>query len=436
MIGGRNAVFSDTFLTIAFVGVQLITALAIGLWLYFSMRDASRDLARARIEAVFASVADQTASYLEPVEENAVAIASRVRSGETDFDIDPETGAAGDLEALFLEQLLGNRQFAGIFVGLPNGDFHFTTRDVTGGLSAFRTKTILKSEGMTGSRSLWRSIEGAVVRMEVDPEDPYDPRSRGWYEQADQSDKPAWTEPYVFFTAQRPGTTIATAVRGEDGQLIAVVGIDVELATLTRFAKSAAAALDGSVFIMTGNGEMIAHSTAATVQTAANGGLSFLTVDDLDTAAGDLLANSGSGSLIAASAQSPAFGRVVDSGESYLIGLRQLNAEAWPWIVGVEAREASFVGALTQATWIGVILVLVLGLIGIVVGIRIARSIGGPLAALRSNAQSIVDGEESRLEPVKSRFIEIQETSVALWKIMSRLKGRGDDARKSSSAES
>lgn len=259
-----------------------------------------------------------------------------------------------------------------------------------------------------------------------EPEDPYDPRTRRWYDLAVEADGPVWTDPYIFFVAQRPGTTAAIALRDGAGELEAVVGIDVELDTLSRFLESTAAGLNGSVFVMNGSGEIIAHSSQSTVRRTGNGAtsdLTFLRIDELDTAAGRLYAAGEAEHQRSIDAGEPTTVRVDSDEGTYLVGLKRMTDDNWPWIVGVEVREASFVTALTRNMWIGLVIALALGSIGSLFGYIIAREIGVPLAALRSNAQKVVDGEAVRLEPVRSRFREIQETSIALWHIMTRLKG-------------
>lgn len=417
------------FLAISVISVQLLTALAAGAWFYMAMRDATRDLARANIESVFAEVTAQITEYLRPIEQTVAATGTLVETGKVGFDIDDGSGTAADLEALFLEQLRGNSQFAGLFVGRPDGTFYFTTRDVSHGGSAFRTKTITGSGDQRNVNSLWRKLDGTPLRSQSDPDDPYDPRSRSWYELAIQSEGPIWTTPYIFFTARRPGITAATAIRGEDGAIAAVVGIDIELDTLSRFLKSTTASLDGAAIIMDADGDIFAHSSRPAVQQQGSEdspSLEFLTIDELGTAASRAYLAGGADSLTSLEPNEPAFVRVDDDGEAYLVGLRRMAADNWPWIVGVEVREASFATALRRNTWIGLILALLLGAIGSVVGYLIAREIGGPLAALRTNARKVVDGEKVRLEPVRSRFIEIQETSMALWELMKRLRKQDD----------
>jgi hypothetical protein len=63
----------------------------------------------------------------------------------------------------------------------------------------------------------WRGPDYAIINRERDPSDTYDPRTRGWYRSAVERRGRAWTEPYIFFTSQKPGITLASAIMGKDG---------------------------------------------------------------------------------------------------------------------------------------------------------------------------------------------------------------------------
>jgi len=84
-LGGLMRFRLTRFLAVCFISVQLLTALAAGVWFYLAMRDATRDLARANIETVFAEVTDQTVHYLRPIEQTAVGVGTLVETGKLGF---------------------------------------------------------------------------------------------------------------------------------------------------------------------------------------------------------------------------------------------------------------------------------------------------------------------------------------------------------------
>jgi len=74
----------------------------------------------------------------------------------------------------------------------------------------------------------------------------YDPRQRRWYARAKMGSDVVWTLPYTDATSRRTVLTAAMAVRGPDGQIAGVTGIDItvsallERARLPRFGSSTA----------------------------------------------------------------------------------------------------------------------------------------------------------------------------------------------------
>lgn len=73
----------------------------------------------------------------------------------------------------------------------------------------------------------FQPIEGAVTPKEY----AYDPRNRLWYQEAQSSDTPILTSPYVFYTTEEIGATFAQ--RHESKK--AVVGVDASIGDLSNF---------------------------------------------------------------------------------------------------------------------------------------------------------------------------------------------------------
>ena len=91
--------------------------------------------------------------------------------------------------------------------------------------------------------------------------------TRPFYELAAKSAQGAWTPPYVFEGQNVPGITYARAVRGgpELHDLRGVVTIDFDLARLGELVRSLAFSPHGRVVLVTSDGIVLAHPTAAVV---------------------------------------------------------------------------------------------------------------------------------------------------------------------------
>ena len=62
----------------------------------------------------------------------------------------------------------------------------------------------------------------------------FDPRSRPWYRLAKDAEGPVWTRLYTDVNTKKLNVTAAVRVRGPDGRLAGVVGMDVLLETLQK----------------------------------------------------------------------------------------------------------------------------------------------------------------------------------------------------------
>ena len=110
-----------------------------------------------------------------------------------------------DLERYFHDQLAVYPQFAGIYLGEPNGDFFDVRRDATHGAGGVRTKISVHTNGAKETRLTWRDKTNRIVDRQIVYDDTYDPRKRPWYLKAAEEKRIVWTDPYIFFTSQKPG---------------------------------------------------------------------------------------------------------------------------------------------------------------------------------------------------------------------------------------
>ncbi len=70
----------------------------------------------------------------------------------------------------------------------------------------------------------------ALLQARLDPTYRFDPRTRGWYRAAVNQSDFVLTDPYIFFTTNQVGITLAQ--RTIDGG--AVVGLDLKLRTIAE----------------------------------------------------------------------------------------------------------------------------------------------------------------------------------------------------------
>jgi hypothetical protein len=254
---GRGASRLGTMLRhgLPVVGVVLVVVLVavIAYFVYDSDRRGAVALSNDLITAIDRRVAAQTHSYLQPAQQ-FLELADAAAAGRGVFE------GSTEVERFAFHALGGIAPAAAFSYADPEGNFLFVLRNARGG---FDTKTIDRRNG--GHRVTWvrRDAAGTVVSTEEDPGDTFDPRTRPWYQGAEQTQKPFWTDTYLFFTLQKPGITFSIPHFDADGKLQTVLGIDIELATLCTFLKQLSIGVSGKALIIDQAGRVMQERSLA-----------------------------------------------------------------------------------------------------------------------------------------------------------------------------
>jgi len=219
---------------------------------------ALREHTRELLQNVVDETRENSIAYLRQAQDSVSLAAgvfeARLLSGEE----------PGRLETYFLEQLQVIPQIDALYFGDIRGNFIFSKRnDDQQGHSGFLSKIIQTALPDEERVTLIRRDPTLVERArDSDPDDSYDPRQRPWFKQARASDAEIWTDPYIFYTSQQPGLTVARAVRDEDGHLIGAMGADIELTALSNFLRTQRVGSTGAAFVVYSNGDVLAHPDA------------------------------------------------------------------------------------------------------------------------------------------------------------------------------
>jgi len=262
---------------LAAAAIVVVLGLLLALMLY---RQQERELVGSA-EAGLNQVAQQVSDSFDELFGPAVAFTDTVNDARL-----YETSGADTARLLFA---LGSNplrrlpQINGIYLGFPDGAFlHMQqyvpgpVRDATAGLidPAMGTRRVLQPRGDDGrADDRWFYFDRTAAtgnewqKAAVMPP-PYDPRLRPWYLQALVSDLPVWTDPYIFASTGKLGVTYATKILKPDGELWAVLGIDLSIEALSRIVlqqEGLHAGFDGLVFATDYTGSMLAHPDVAGV---------------------------------------------------------------------------------------------------------------------------------------------------------------------------
>ncbi len=407
---------------LAVVLSQLFSIALIFGWYFYALRSELGSLTGQRAqEAVLRSIA-ATEDYFVPAE-------ATVEAGQLLLS-DHILGAdkPDQLERYLFGQLRLRPHVAGLYVGNPAGEFFYVMRSnekVEGGT---RTKVIRNGPLGREVELTWRGPDYAIVKRERDPSDTYDPRTRGWYRSAVERRGRAWTEPYIFFTSQKPGITLASAIMGKDGEVEAALGADIEMSEISRFLARANLLRGESVYISTSDGKVIAHSNASVVLPDSAGGdsaLRFRVISELPGVEGRSAAEVGKRLSEPAGTRSANVWEMEANGQYYFVAVGQMSNIDWPWQLVVTVPRTRQLEPASQST------IILIGAIGLAtlfacaIGYAMSRSIGAPMARLLTNAQLARNGNIELMEDVNSGSREIDETDKILKELATQRRRGG-----------
>ncbi len=123
---------------------------------------------------------------------------------------------------------------------------------------SIHTKFIHREGSSVSVTWVRRSTDGQEIARELSDGDTFDPRTRPWYIGAIDASGVFWTDVYIFFTDKKPGITVSQAFRDEKGELLGVVGLDIELATLSNFLGALKIGRNGRAMIIDDAGRLVA----------------------------------------------------------------------------------------------------------------------------------------------------------------------------------
>ena len=340
------------------------------------------------------------------------------------------------LENYFLEQLKSYPDISGIYLGTPEGDFFFVSRNEKYSKGGIRTKIISHRNGERQVRYVWRDAERNLVAEEIDPEDTYDPRVRPWYKGAIATNDIFWSDPYIFYTSQKPGITISGPTYNQQGQMRGIVGVDIEIDQLSTFISKLRIGSHGYAFMLNQNRDVVAfHDVEKLIFNEADGKASSRLVkidefqDKLSRAAFKALglAQDKSSKLLLDKADYVSF--VVD-GESYQAMFTPFPDPQWPWIIGMYLPDSDYLGALKQNRVNNSLITFAISVLASLLILFVARSISMPVVGLQSYAENISAGDFKRSDDnALSRGVvkEVSETAARFDDLMIELDQARED---------
>jgi diguanylate cyclase (GGDEF)-like protein len=329
----RSPLSSISYLLLGFLLATLLLTLGVVNAMFRHTEDLLLSHAREIMSYLVASHIDNTQRYLEPVAATVRLGQGLLQNGLLDTTDDQV------LSNYFQQQLNTHPQISGMYLGRDDGSFIFVNRSQTG----LQQKRIVT---MPNRVVTVHELNTASIPERV--EDDFDPRIRPWYQAAQRQVDVAWTDPYQFFTSGQPGISAAIAITDDADERLGVLGVDVELSTISSFLLDVPLSPNGHTLIKTDDGNVIAYPQyqpeQADIADQPQQSSSLMSLRDLNGPIISALRRQ-TPLLTLASEDTPVFDTFeVDNQQFYaLVDAFSLGSQTWR--IALHAPEADFRGA-------------------------------------------------------------------------------------------
>ncbi|MDO6584005.1 PAS domain S-box protein [Salipiger sp. 1_MG-2023] len=397
-------------LVIGLAGLQFIAVLAVVFSSYVTSERALLDHARELLSDVGTNTIAHSRGFLGPAQSAAELSARLARDRVIASDV-PEL-----MEQLFFQQLQLAPQFAGVYYGSEEGDFVYVMRSK--GSGPFRTKIIRHQGGVRTTELIWRDDKFNVIARWMDPDDVYEPRRRPWYIRAKDQMTTIWTDPYIFFSSQQPGITLASPVidRQETGLegVRGIVGVDIEISDISDFLANLRIGSTGRALIIHANGDVIAHPNQSLLKAQnADGTLHFVDIAHID----DPIARAAFAQL-EADGQVPVEQETLSqfnyNGETYVSVVMPPMSDKLPWTIAAYAPESDFTAAIKQNRLTNIWIAGAVAVLTAIAGLALANYIHKPVRAFAVRSALVAQGELDPSEPLPATYEELEKANETL----------------------
>lgn len=402
-------------LAICLAGLQFLAVLLVVTSSYFTSQQVLLSHARDLLSDVAANTIEHSRGFLSPAEA-AAELATGLAENEIVASDDPVL-----LEKLLFQQLQTAPQFAGLFYGDRDGGFVYVMRSE--GPGPYRTKFISRKGDARETELIWRDRDYKIVESRPDPEDKYDPRARPWYQNVEVALESVWTDPYMFFSSQKPGITVASPVFGEGDDLLGVVGVDIEIDAISDFLASLKVGTGGTALILNQHGDVIAHPDPSLIWTKEDGKLRFVRIDEI----ADPIAQAAFGHLVNDDAAQEfqqvekETSAIFKFGEAeYVSTITPTMSDQLPWTIAVFAPEDDFIGGIKQNRLQNLGIAATVAAITGIIGLMLSSFISRPVRELANRATQISKGEFKQEEPFPVSFRELDQANETMMQEVAR----------------
>lgn len=226
----------------------------------------------------------------------------------------------------------------------------------------------------------------------------YDPRLRPWYVDTPNNNNLAWTDVYVFNESRHKGITASIPIHADNGQIYAVVGVDLSLEQVSEYLREEPIGKTGQSLIMTQTGQIIASSFDIK---STEKGADFPSVFNLDN---PIYAAAYQYSLLT---KQSSFIFEYNS-IKYLVLFTTLDFQSKePWVIGIIAPMSDFLENIIEINHHAIFILLVIFIGSVFIIYFISKRIAKPIIQLSYEIDKIREFELESPIHIPSHIREI-----------------------------
>ena len=290
-----------------------------------------------------------------------------------------------DLERYFFHHVEVNESVSGMFFGWNNGDFLYVARSniqKTG--FPFKSQIITHRNGNRLVEDLGRNASFDELSRQT-TEDDFDPRKRPWYINAKENQL-SWTEPYIFHHSQLPGVTVSIPVKDSQGNSIGVLGLDIEVSSLSNYLKQNGLSTNSIALISTSDDILVAHTDLESVFQSKDPTSQSIELAKLSDTKDPLFIKG----LAALREQSTPLSNAKPTevtfdhqGSRYLAALDSYKKHNVNWLLVVITPESDFMADIYKSQWWQLVFAIIGSLLLTLLACEVARRMLKPVVKLQ-----------------------------------------------------
>ncbi|RMH86624.1 HAMP domain-containing protein [Pseudomonas sp. AOB-7] len=330
----------------------------------------------------------------------------------------------------FVQALRDNPKLGSLYLGYDDGDF-FMVRPLRSDAlkqrfdappgAAYQIWSIDRSA--TGTEAYYLFYDGSLnqISRRQRLKESYDPRSRDWYKRARGDGGQITTAPYVFFSTEEVGTTLARR-----SGLTAVLGADLTLADLSATLAAHRVTPNSDLVLADAEGNAVAYPDSSRLIRVEGDSRRLVKVREINPVLGELL----DGEL-----NEQDQGTVVLAQQRWAMAHRHIQEGGPQGLhLALLVPERELLADAYRIRWQGALITLTTLLLCLPLGWLASRLVVKPLRALVQEAEAIRRFDFDHPASGRSPILEVDQLAVSMTRMKDTL-GRFLDIAASLSAE-